>query len=106
MNEEKMDEPYDDISMKLRGFGDSVLATKHVATALAEMLIIEEAGEKGLEFQKPLTVSELADRWVIEGRDEYKKMDPPFDMYLEGKITIEILKRNCRVIKFIQSSAF
>ena len=101
-----MNEPHDDVSMKLRGFGDSVLATRHVATALAEMLIVQECGEEGLEFQKPLNVWEQSDRWIIEGQDKYKKMGPPFDRSLEGKITIEILKRNCRIIKFIQLSDF
>ena len=101
-----MDEPRDDISMMLRGYGNPELASKRVATALAEMLIIEDSGEEGLEFQKPLKVSDLSDRWVIEGSGEYRKMNHPFDMYLEGPITIEILKRNCRVVKFSQTSAF
>jgi hypothetical protein len=99
-----MNDPNDDISMKLHGFGGRILASKHIAKTMAEMLIAQEYGDTELEAQRPLKVSELDDRWLIEGRDEYRKMEPPFEQSLVGPVTVEILKRNCRVIKFIQSS--
>jgi len=100
-----MDDPHDDISMLLNGYGDIPLATQRVALALAEMLIAERHGDEELEHQKPLTIVELSDRWAIESHGAYRPMAPPFEQSLDGPFQIEILKRNCRVINLIQLGA-
>jgi len=95
-----MDDPHDDISMSLIGYRDVPLATQRVAITLAEMLIAERHGHEELEHQRPLTIVEARDRWIIESHGAYRPKVPPFEQSLEGPFEIEILKRNCRVIKF------
>jgi hypothetical protein len=95
-----MDDPHDDISMLLIGYRDVPLATQRVALALAELLIADRHGDEELEHQRPLTIVEASDRWLIESHGDYRPMAPPFVQSLDGPFEIEILKRNCRVIKF------
>ena len=88
--------------MLLIGYQDVPLATQSIALALAEMLIADRHGDEELEYQRPLLIEELSDRWAIKSSGDYKPMPPPFVQSLEGPFEIEILKRNCRVIKFIR----
>ena len=63
------DDPPDDISMILRGFGGKPLATRRIALALAELLIAEDGtGRTRLEYQRPFMIDELADRWAIKSQ--------------------------------------
>jgi hypothetical protein len=83
------------------------LATKTVATALAEMVIKNHFGEEEFKAQQPLRISETPDRWVIEGSRPYD-VDAPrnHDQLLEGVVEVEILKRNCQIVKLSKKVAF
>ena len=95
-------DPPDDISMLLIGYQDVPLATQSIALALTEMLIADRHGDEELDYQRPLLIDELPDRWAIKSSGAYRPKQPPFVQSLEGPFEIEILKRNCRVIKFIR----
>lgn len=96
-----MTEPPDDVSMKLRGDKDRPLASRAVAIAMAEAIILDQDGAAGLEKQRPLDFEEAADRWIIRGNAEYEPMEPPFQQSYQGPVELEILKRNCRVLKYL-----
>lgn len=98
-------DPPEDKSMLLVRIAHRNLASKDIAATMAEMIFKEYFGEKELEAQRPLRIKEKSDRWVVDGSRAYNNTLPR-DQLRDGRITIEILKINCQVIKLIQYSAF
>lgn len=103
----KMNEEFDHPSMNMLEFSGCQLASRAIAVALAEMVIKDFYGEEEFEAQQPLSVSETPDRWIIEGSRPYDLEAPrSHHQLVDGKVTIEILKRNCRIVKLIRTAAF
>ena len=93
--------------MKLWGFGGRPMATQAIALTIAEMITRDRYGEAELKAQQPFQIEETPDRWIIAGSRDYDENAPlPGGQLMAGKVSIEILKANCRVIKFIGSVAF
>ena len=97
-----MADPPEDRSMVLWGL-QRPFVNREIAVALAEMLTAKCYGADELEMQRPFKVSEDADRWILTGSREQDD-ENPVGQLIPGKVFVEILKRNCQVIKFIQST--
>jgi hypothetical protein len=69
------------------------------------MVIRYAYGEEGFKMQLPLRVSETSDRWIIEGSRTYD-YSKPVNQLVAGRVEIEILKANCRIMKLIQMTDF
>jgi hypothetical protein len=100
-----MTEPLEDLSMKLHAAAGTNLATREIALALAETVIKYAYGEEDFKMQLPLQVSETSDRWIIEGSRTYD-YSKAVNNLVPGKVEIEILKANCRIVKLIQKTDF
>lgn len=88
---------YEDPSMIALDFmGSQLVASREFALALAEMLLKECCEPEYAKLQLPLRISDVGDRWAIEGSlgSDYSS-DPP-----RPRMEIEIRKRNCQVTKF------
>lgn len=96
-----MEDVPDDVSMKLRDDTSRPLASRAVAIAMAEAIILDQEGAAALEAQRPLDVEEAPDRWIIKGQAQYAPMAPPFQQSLQGPVELAILKRNCRVVRYM-----
>ena len=102
-----MDSPPDDISILLWGYRNRPLATSAIALTIAELLTKDGYGERVLQDNQPFNVIDGDDRWIIEGSNEYDESKTlPGGQVIEGKVTVEILKANCRVVKFSREVAF
>ncbi len=99
-----MTDPIEDRTMILYGLSKRTFATKEIAEKIAEMVIANIFGEEELELQIPLQTKDLVDRWMIEGSRSYD-FDHPIDQMMNGRVIIEILKRNCQIVKFTQLTA-
>lgn len=86
-------------SIKLFAASGRDLISREIALALSRMLISKSYGKDQLQVQEPLTVSDSGEKWIVVGSKAYD--EPLTDGTLnEGPIEIEILKSDCRVIKF------
>lgn len=101
-----MIDPPDDPSMKLHGYVGKPLASRKIAVALAEMVFTEVYGEDEFKVQLPLNVIEASDRWIVEGNPSYESKSVFTDQIMNGKLVIEILKDNCRIVKLVQMAHF
>jgi hypothetical protein len=94
-------------SMKFLERNGEQLATEPVATALAEMVLKNYFGEEEFKAQQPLRISEAPDRWIIEGSRVYNEAAPRnHEQLLEGVVEMEILKRNCQIVKLSKKVTF
>ncbi|MDR3508271.1 MAG: NTF2 fold immunity protein [Caulobacteraceae bacterium] len=82
------------------------LATRDLAMTMAESLVTTIYGSSELEAQRPLLITDSEDRWVIEGSRLYKERMEGFEQLTDGRVVIEILKRNCQVLRLTQMVAF
>ena len=101
INFRKDGDPPEDPTMKLRGvLKNEDIVTRDLALAMAEMIFRKEFGEEDLKAQRPLIAKETPKTWIVEGScTEGRQMDPPFEQSWTGEAAIEIVKRNCQVIK-------
>ena len=97
-----MIDPDDDPSMLVRRISGQDICRAQTARVLAEMLIKDIHGAQTLSAQVPLQVEEQEDRWIIRGGAAQSTRPHPTGLK-EGPIEIEILKANCRVVKFAGS---
>lgn len=95
--------PHEDPSMK---FVRKDLATKDLALTMAEAIVKDIYGLDEFEAQHPLLMTDSEDRWVIEGSRLYKERMEGFEQLTQGRVVIEILKRNCQVLRLTQMVAF
>jgi hypothetical protein len=63
------------------------------------MIFQEIFGIEELERQLPLSVTEASDRWIIEGSRSYDYTAQPENQLLDGKLLIEIAKKNCAILR-------
>jgi len=89
-------------SMRFHGFVGRKLVSRNIALAVAEMIFAEVYGEAEVRTQQPFSVTDMSDRWVVEGRSSYSKDSEVDDNLRDGRLVIEILKENCEVVKLIQ----
>jgi hypothetical protein len=75
-----------------------VVNNAQLALRIAELLCANAYGEDSLERQKPLSVSDLTDRWVITG--SYNKGSSREG---EGPLVISIMKRDGQVLEPYQN---
>lgn len=106
-DENEMNGEFDDPSMNFLDFNGVQLATKDIAVALSEMVIESRFGKAELNIQKPLSISDGGDRWIVEGTRDYDESAPrSMPQVVKGPVIVHIIKRNCRIVSFIQMSAF
>jgi len=88
---------YEDPTMIVLGFaGYELVASREFALALAEMLVKECCEPEYAELQLPLRISDVGDRWAIQGN-----LDPDYSGAIpRSRMEIEIRKRNCQITKF------
>jgi len=86
-------------SMSLYRAGGGELASREIAVSLATMVIGRVCGQDDLAAQLPLQVTELPGSWLIEGSRVYDDSKAE-DQLVVGKVTIEIVKANCQVLRF------
>ncbi len=99
----------EDVSMIVHDFWGKFtgmeFASREIALAMAEMLIKNSCGEDFLETQLPLRISDGGDRWIVEGSRKFEDYPADETGIRSGKFDVEILKRNCQVIKFSGTGA-
>ena len=96
------DEPPDDISLVIQGIQ---FGSRTIALAMAEMICDEFCPEGETAAQKPFEITETPDRWIIVGSRSYDDPSSRIGQILSGPLEIEILKANCRVVKFVPKAA-
>jgi hypothetical protein len=88
--------------MLLHRAGGVEIALRPVALALAEMIFKNVYGAEEFKRQLPLNVIDGGDRWTVEGSQRAQDEPSRLGQIRRGKMQIEILKANCRVVKLIQ----
>jgi hypothetical protein len=69
------------------------------------MIIERVCGQDDLAAQLPLRVTELPSSWLIEGSKVYNDSNAEGEL-VTGKVTIEIVKSNCQVLRFSRHADF
>jgi hypothetical protein len=100
-----MAEVRDDLSMTLYRASKYDLASQAIALKMASMLIEEVYGADELKAQSPLEITDSGEVWVIKGSTSPDDNRVEGDL-VRGPMEIQIVKANCRVVKFIRSSSF
>jgi hypothetical protein len=94
-----MIDPPDDPSMILFRMVNRQLATREIALAMANMIFAEVYGDAEVKAQLPLNITDNGDRWAIVGSREVDETPGEGGPQLrDGRVVIEIVKRNCAVI--------
>ncbi len=94
-----MRDPIENKSMLLFGSTGKTLLTQALAVMMAESIIQTAYGDAELEAQRPLVAIETPATRVIEGSRAYDDDRDPESQMIDGRVVIEIMKRNCQVIR-------
>ena len=85
----------EDPSIVAHDFMGTVLGTREIALAIAEMLVNKYCTKEYARSQMPLSISDDGDRWIIEGRTPPDESAPLHEQ--QSRIIIKIRKRNCQI---------
>ena len=92
-----------DPSMDLLQISGKTLASKELAATIASAVIAKLFGQKELDRQSPLVVLDANDRWIVRGEGNKNKVGDGPQLAI-GEVEIEILKRNCQILKFARKA--
>ena len=98
------DEIEEDISMMGYRALDTIIASREIALAMAEMIFKKIFGEDHFKTQLPLMITDGGNRWIVEGSRDGDAYPEPEGAIHTGAATIEILKVNCQVLKLSQTA--
>ena len=87
-------------TMYLRGLlGRHVVGSAELAREIAELLIAGSYGEEEVARQRPFTVEDAGDRWIVKGSYKADKENVPYGQLYSGIAILIVKKRDCQVLQ-------